>query len=112
MAYSKLEKGKKGDIAILIFVVGVFAVCVLAIVTFLIADNNVKKDFVNIATIQNASVNLEDFYLYLNSGMSPQEAASLSGGQLNGNQLIFNEVQKEGNGKDVMTVSYVVDIGK
>ena len=112
MAYIKLGKGKKGDISILLFVVGVFAICVLAIVTFLIADNNVKKDFINTATIQNASISLDDFYLYVHSGMSTQQAANIVGGQLNGNQLTLTEVQNDSKGNEIMRVVYTVDIGK
>ncbi len=86
-------RNKKGDISITILVIGVVAVCVLAIVSFLISRSGAQKNFTSPAVFENISSQVESFYIYAHSGMPHQQAAQEIGAKLNGDKLILNAEQ-------------------
>ncbi len=59
-----LIKNKRGDISVTILVIGVLAICTLAIFSFYFSDRNVKKDFVVIQVVEEASIIREKISLY------------------------------------------------
>jgi hypothetical protein len=89
---------RKGDVSITILVIGVFVICALAIVSFILFNQQVQNGFVNMGIFENLSAQVENYYFYINSGLSPQQAASNVGAQLQGNQLIFNTKQLTDSG--------------
>jgi len=98
-------KNKRGDISITILVIGVFAVCVLAIVSFFISKSSAQGNFIAPAVFENVSSQVESFYIYLDSGMTPQQAANRIGAQINPKgQLVINAEQRG------MAVSYSMKI--
>lgn len=103
----KLIKNKRGDIAVTLLVVGIVAVCVAALVSFQISKTRVQSSFINPDVLSNISVQMENFYLYINSGISEQQAANLIGAKLNGNRLTIHREQA-----GVMNVTYIVDLNK
>jgi len=121
MAFIK-PRNKKGDIAVTILVIEVFALCSLAIVNFLLYKQQIQGGFVNMEIFTNLSSEVENYYFYINSGLSPQQAATNIGAQLQGNQLILNVEQKAdltffgsitGSKSDtIISVKYIVDLTK
>lgn len=88
-------KTKKADVSITILVIGVFAVSALAIISFLLYNQKIQSGFVNTETFDNLSSQVENYYFYINSGLSPQQAANNIGAQIQGNQLVINAEQRE-----------------
>ncbi|MCL5730014.1 MAG: hypothetical protein M1165_00390 [Candidatus Pacearchaeota archaeon] len=112
---------KRGDISITILVIGVFAVCALAIFSFLIYRQQAAGNFANVDIITNLSKSLSDFYFYVDTGMSASQAAQLVGGQLKdgGNTLVLYGEQDasnlpliNNNPQRILSASYSVDISK
>lgn len=112
---------KKGDVSITILVIGVFAICTIAIVTFLLYNQTIQTGFVNVGVFENLSAQVENYYFYINSGLSPQQAANNIGAQLQGNQLILNSEQKgdsgvfgfiSSNSDTIVSVKYIYDLNK
>lgn len=64
---------KRGDITITIFVIGVLAICTLAIFSFYFSDRNVKNSFNSIETIEKVLVTKEKISLYNESFEFTQE---------------------------------------
>jgi flagellar basal body-associated protein FliL len=119
---SKLNFNKRADVAITILVIGVFAICALAIISFILYNQQTQTNFITTDTIENLSVTLNNFYLYVNLGLSPQDAANKVGAQLEGNQLILNAEQDQPpswlsfispkNQSALLSVKYFVDLSK
>ena len=82
------KTSKKGDVSITILVVGVVAVCVLAILSFFVS-NLKSQDFVGPEVFGNISASVESFYFYVNSGLSYQEAADKVGAKIQGSFLVL-----------------------
>jgi flagellar basal body-associated protein FliL len=119
---SKLKFNKRADVAITILVIGVFAICALAIISFILFNQQVQNNFVTTDTIENLSSNLETFYFYVNIGLSNQDAANKIGAQLQGNQLILTAEQDQSPSwisflstkkqPMILSVKYIVDLSK
>ncbi len=100
-------RAKKGDISVVILVIGIFAVCALAIITFIVSTSKTQGSFVQPSAIENATVQLNTFYFYLNSGMSPTEAAERIGAKFDaGNNRLTIDTQQNG-----MAVQYNLNVG-
>ena len=50
---------KKGDIPVTILVIGVFIVCTLALLSFFVSMNVIKKSFVGISLVEKANSQIE-----------------------------------------------------
>ena len=61
---SELKLNRKADVAITILVIGVFAICALAIIIFIISNQQTQNNFVSTDTLENLSSSLETFYFY------------------------------------------------
>ena len=103
-----MRKNKRGDISVMLLVIGVFAVCTLAIVSFILHEELGRKQFADIEMASNLSSQLEDFYFYTNSGLSREEAAERVGGEITGNKLVLNAEQIES--KTILSIQYVVEL--
>jgi len=66
-------KNKRGDIPITILVIGIVAICIMAIFSFYFSDRNVKKDLNNIGIIETAAAIKEKISFYRNLGFSEEE---------------------------------------
>lgn len=115
MAY-KLELNKRADISITLLVIGVFAVCTLAILSFIFYTTINQGSFVNTETFENLYSQVENFYFYVNSGLSVEESAQKIGAQIDGNKLILNAQQDESrlfaSTKKILSVQYIIDLSK
>ena len=113
----KLKLGKRADISITILVIGVFIVCSLAIISFLLYTQQTQGSFANPEIIENLSSQLSDFYFYIHSGMPQQQAADIIGAQIQGTQLILSGKQmpiknifQNNNPQPIISVEYIIDL--
>lgn len=111
------RKNRRADVSITILVIGVFAVCALAIISFLLYRQQASGSFANVDVVTNLSQSLSDFYFYTDSGMSRQQAAGLVGGQLNGNKLTLYSEQDAPSlplinkkPQAILSAAYIVDL--
>ena len=76
MIRKNFVKNRKGDIPITVLVIGVFGVCALAMLTFLISDFSIGNSFVGIGIMQQLNSNVDEYLFYENVGV-PQESLDL-----------------------------------
>jgi len=57
-------KNKCGDIPIIILVIGVFAVCSLALLSFYYSDTKVRNSFVGIDKMEKINLQIEQYSFY------------------------------------------------
>lgn len=68
---------KRGDVPVVVLVIGVIAICLLALVSFYISDRTAKKGF-NIEIVESAAIAGEKINFYRNSlGFSETELNEL-----------------------------------
>jgi len=69
---------RKGDLPVTILVIGVFALCALALLSFFYSSYQINKSFVGVETIEKANIqievnNLEHFFAFDKiKGISPE----------------------------------------
>lgn len=88
---TKFIKNKKADIPITILVLGVFAVCALAITSFMIFKIEGSKDSLGIEVFEEIHADVEKFYFYQNVSFSPDQSAEKIGAQIQNNKLIIEK---------------------
>lgn len=104
-------KNKKAQIPIVILVLGVFAICSLAIISFIVSDVQIfKKDF-GVNLIESVHADVEKFYLYQNLGDSPSVASEKVDARIEGDFLVFErQIQNKnfvfGETNDLIKLSY------
>lgn len=64
---------KKGDVPITLLVIGVFAICGLALLSFYVADVKVKRTFVGIDLVEKLNINVEKYEVYENKDYVHEE---------------------------------------
>lgn len=67
-------KNKRGDIPVTILVLGVFAICLLAIFSFYLADRHVRNDFSSIGIIEKAKILRDKVVFYSDEKIGMDEA--------------------------------------
>ena len=65
-----LFKNKQGDVPITILVIGVFAVCSLALLTFFISDFKTSNSFVGIDVMEKMNTQIDEYGYYQLKGVS------------------------------------------
>lgn len=112
----RLKLDKRGDVSITLLVIGVFAICTLAILSFIFYTKANQGNFANTETFESLYLKVENFYFYLNSGLSAEESANKIGAQIEGNKLILNAQQEESRlfapAKKILSVQYIIDLSK
>ncbi len=69
---------RKGSIPIVLLVIGVFAICCFALLTFLMADFKATTSFVGISIMKNLTQNIEEYDSYKNiQNISEERLASM-----------------------------------
>ncbi len=111
----KSRMNKRGDISITLLVIGVFAICTLAIISFILQTQQIniiakisQEHFANLELFENLSSQAEDFYFYANSGLSQEAAAERIGAQIQDNKLVLNAEQKDPD--IILSVQYIIDL--
>lgn len=64
-----MKINKRGDLPVTILIIGVFGVCVLALLSFLYASSQINKSFVGVEVMEKANIQIEanslqHLYLY------------------------------------------------
>lgn len=75
---TKLIKNKRGDIPIVILVLGVVAICALALLSFLVSKSKTESEFQGVAALQKMNSEIEKFEFY-KKNYDLEEAQSLVG---------------------------------
>ena len=70
--YNFFTKNRKGDIPITILVIGIVAVCGLAIFSFYISSDRFKGSFVGVQVIEKTNSFLDEMEFYKNMGKEPR----------------------------------------
>lgn len=73
----KNKMNKRGDIPITILVIGVLAVCGLAILSFFTSNNSVKRSFSVIDTVVESGLIKEKISFYKNLGYKEEEIKNI-----------------------------------
>ncbi|NCN51672.1 hypothetical protein GW931_01540 [archaeon] len=60
---------KKGDLPVTLLVIGIFALCGFALLTFFISDFRAGNSFVGISILQKVNSNADEYSFYKNNGM-------------------------------------------
>jgi hypothetical protein len=53
------SKNKRADVPVTILVLGVFAVCTLAVLSFINSDRNLEKSFIGVEIIEKVNLDVE-----------------------------------------------------
>ena len=64
----RLIKNKRGDITITLLVIGVLALCALAMLTFFLNDFNVTNSFSSVGVMKNMNSAISEYNFYINQG--------------------------------------------
>ncbi len=102
---------KRGDIPITILVIGVFAICGLAMISFFLSVNNQKAGFENIRVIEEIKFENEKYLFYEALGLSESEIKDFTGFNKSINGFFAENKAKPlfipvGNYKTVFSVEY------
>jgi hypothetical protein len=91
-------KNKRADIPVTILVLGVIAVCGLAVLSFIVSEKiTVKPDKLGVEIFEKLYSGTDKFEFYKNVGISPEEAAANSGFKLgNDGKLIVENYNSGG----------------
>ena len=74
----KLIKNKKADIPVTILVIGVFAICTLAILSFKFMDIKTTKGFYeSVEGVEEMNSQIQKYYFYKNLGIENSEIEKL-----------------------------------
>jgi len=65
----KLEN-KKGDLPVTLLVIGIFALCGFALLTFFISDFKTTNSFVGLSVLQNVNSKIDGYNFYKEAGVS------------------------------------------
>ncbi|MDP3965977.1 MAG: hypothetical protein Q8Q04_00415 [archaeon] len=63
---------KKGDLPVTLLVIGIFALCGFALLTFFISDFKVSNSFVGVGAVGKMVSQVDEYLFYRNSGV-PEE---------------------------------------
>ncbi len=89
MNMNKLKKNRKGDIGITILVIGVFAVCSLALLTFYISDYKISNSFVGLDVMHKLNADVDLYKFYKSEGISEDKLNSYFNLTTKGNDKYF-----------------------
>ncbi len=74
----KFIQNKKADVPVMILVLGVIAICALAIGSFIVAElKGTKGDLLGIELIEGIHSDIDKFYFYKDLGFANQEAVDM-----------------------------------
>lgn len=100
----KLIKNKKGDIPITILVIGIFAVCTLAILSFKFMDIKITKGFYeSIEAIEEMNSQIQEYYFYKNAQVGDSDIEkflNIKGGYI--------EIEKKIDEVSIIKIKYLI----
>lgn len=93
----KFFKFKKGNIPITILVIGIFAVCSLALFTFFISDFETSNSFVGVDILHKVNSMRDEYQFYKNSGVPDNILLGIFQLKDEGGQKYFYAEEKSSN---------------
>lgn len=99
-----MVKNKRGDIPVVVLVIGVVALCGLAIASFFISDIRIGKELLGVGLMEELNSDVEKFYFYLTLGDTMEEAARKIGTKIENNLLVV----KKSN--DFISIKYELSV--
>lgn len=106
-------KNKKADIPIIILVLGVVAVCGLAILSFYSSGISVKKDFIGLGMMEKINSLSEEIEFYKSSEIKkdPEKIMEIFNGGISQNKIVFKGVKEKKDGKEFysLTADYSIE---
>ncbi len=78
-------KRKRGNVPVTILAIGIFVVCVLAIISFIVANVHTRDDFLVVKYMEKINAEIEDYETYQDLGRVKSKV------NLNGKTVIYQE---------------------
>lgn len=75
------RKNKKGDVPVMILVIGIFALCALAILSFYFVKFKALKSFEGYIAVEKVNSLAEEYEFYTNVGLNQENADIATGVQ-------------------------------
>jgi hypothetical protein len=72
-SFVNFKKNKKGDVPVTILVIGVFAICSLALLTFFISDFKITNSFVSFEVMEKMNSQIDEYKYYKSEGVSEKK---------------------------------------
>ncbi|PJE81659.1 hypothetical protein COU58_01820 [Candidatus Pacearchaeota archaeon CG10_big_fil_rev_8_21_14_0_10_32_42] len=69
----KLLKFKKGNLPVTILVIGIFALCGFALLTFFMSDFKLSNSFVGVDVVKKIISNSDEYLFYKNNGVPDED---------------------------------------
>ncbi|MEA3414357.1 MAG: hypothetical protein U9Q99_02425 [Nanoarchaeota archaeon] len=63
-------KNRRANLAVVILVIGTFAVCALALLTFYVSDSKISTSFVSLHLMEQMNVQIDEFKFYSSKNVS------------------------------------------
>jgi len=103
-------KNRRADIPIVILVIGVVAICGLAILSFIVSDKvNVNPKKLGLEVFEQVHSDVEKFEFYKNAGKTYEEASDLIGADsFSGNVLIIKDRKDDLRKIEIVEYKYVI----
>ena len=103
----KFIKNKRADIPITILTICVFAICVLAILSFYFSDREMEKSFIGVGLIEQINSEMEKYIFYEKIGIDESEIRDILEIKIDetGNKYLFLE-KLDGKEKVLFFVKY------
>ncbi len=71
--YDSFRRNRKGDIPIIILVIGVIAICGLALLSFFSSSFNLEQSFTNVPIMEELNVKIAEYNFYKAKGVSESQ---------------------------------------
>ncbi len=67
------SKNKKADVPVTILVIGVIAVCALALLSFLSSSFKLEQSFTGVSAMEELNAKINEYHFYKNMGVSEEQ---------------------------------------
>lgn len=72
-------RSKRGDVPVTILIIGVVAICALAIFSFISSSFKTAQSFTGVSLMEELNAKIDSYYFYLEKGLSQEEAEQIVG---------------------------------
>ena len=102
-------KNRRADIPITILVLGVVAICGLAILSFVVSKNSVLDNYndpLGLSVFEQVHSDVEKFEFYKKVGVAPSDAASRIVATFSGNELLIKNRKDVSRKVEIVSYKY------
>ena len=103
-----LKRNKRGDVPITILVIGIFALCSLALFTFLISDIQTSNSFVGVSKLAELNLKINQYHFLNSNGVSFEKISEVTGILKDGDEKYIYLEKRDTWNKDrfIFSVNY------